>query len=188
MNKRNIVAIFFLLFATAAWAQQKPTEIDKSTMDMNYWPSNYPFLKMAGKVKENPIARIIYSRPLKNNREIFGSTIKYNELWRLGANEATEIEFFKSVKVGNKTLPKGRYTLYCIPSENTWTIIFNNDNFCWGSFVYDKKKDVLRTNVAVETIGETIEAFTMFFEEQKKGVNLIIEWDNKKAFLPLSVL
>jgi hypothetical protein len=186
MNKALLI-IVNLLFALTVMAQQKPTELDKSMMDMNYWPSNYPLLKVTGKVKENPTARIIYSRPLKNNREIFGTAIKYNELWRLGANEATEIEFFKPVKIANKIVPKGRYTLYCIPTENKWTIIFNNDNFCWGSFVYDKKKDVLRTEIPVETLNESIEAFTMFFEEQKKGAQLIIEWDNKKAVLPIGI-
>ncbi len=106
-----------LLFSTCLLAQQKPTDLDKSPMDMSYWPANYPILKMSGKAKDVPVARVIYGRPLKNGRDIFGGIIKYNELWRLGANEASEIEFFKNVKIDGKAIPKGRYTLYCIPTE-----------------------------------------------------------------------
>ena len=84
-----------LILGIVAMAQQKPTELDKSPMDMSYCPANYPLLKMSGKAKDLPAIRVIYGRPLKNNRPIFGGIIQYNEMWRLGANEATEIEFFK---------------------------------------------------------------------------------------------
>ena len=168
-------------------AQPKPTELDKSPMDMNYWPANYPILKMSGKAKDIPTARIIYSRPLKNNRLVFGGIIKYNELWRLGANEATEIEFFKNVKIDGKPLLKGRYTIYCLPTETKWTIIINKDNYCWGNFIYDIKKDVLRATVNIEKNTETVEAMTMYFEDTKTGANLIILWDDVKVIMPIGL-
>ena len=62
------------------------------------------------------------------------------KVWRLGANEATEIEFYKDVKIGGKKVPKGRYTLYAIVSENVWTMILNKDTDTWGAFKYDSKK------------------------------------------------
>ena len=133
--------LFLALFISIAGiAQQKPTELDKSPMDMSYWPANYPLLKMYGKAKDQPIARIIYGRPLKNNRVIFGGIIKYNEMWRLGANEATEIETFRTIKIGSKILPIGRYTIYCLPNLEKWTLIINKDNYCWGNFTYDQKR------------------------------------------------
>src|SRR5476649_2988453 len=99
---KSIISFIFLLAAFCAQGQQKPTDLDKSPMDMSYWPPNYPLLKMNGKANELPVGRIIYGRPLKNNRSIFGGIVKYNELWRLGANEATEAEFFSNVKIGGK--------------------------------------------------------------------------------------
>lgn len=173
--------------ALTAYAQPKPTELDKSPMDMSYWPANYPILKMSGKAKDQPYARIIYGRPLKNGRIIFGGIVQYNEMWRLGANEATEIEFFKAVKVAGKTLPKGRYTMYCLPSENKWTIIFNKDNFCWGSFTYDSKKDIARSDIGLDKNTEIVEAFTIYFEESKNGANIIFLWDDVKASLPVTL-
>jgi hypothetical protein len=174
-----------LFLTLAGFAQPKPTELDKSPMDMSYWPANYPILKMSGKAKDQPVARIIYGRPLKNGRAIFGGIIKYNEMWRLGANEATEIETFQTLKIGGKNLAKGRYTLYCLPTENKWTIIINKDNFCWGNFTYDSKKDLIRTDIDVEKNTEPAEAFTMYFEDAKNGANLIFLWDDIKTILPI---
>ncbi len=180
--------LFFvsLCFSVCLSAQQKPTDLDKSPMDMSYWPANYPILKMSGKAKDVPVARVIYGRPLKSGRDIFGGIIKYNELWRLGANEASEIEFFKNVKIDGKSIPKGRYTLYCIPTEKKWTLILNKDNFCWGNFSYDAKKDLLRTDVEISRNTDNTEAFTMYFEETKNGAQMVILWDDLKAGLPIS--
>ncbi len=184
---KYLLTLCFFISALAAQSQPKPTELDKSIMDMSYWPNNYPILKISGKAKDMPMARVIYSRPLKNNRTIFGGIQKYNELWRLGANESTEIEFFTNVKVAGKAVPKGRYTLYCIPTENKWTIMINKDNFSWGHYAYDIKKDLLRADIDVEKNSDTVEAYTMFFEETKTGANLIMLWDDKKAILPISL-
>ena len=176
-----------MAIASSLWAQPKPTEMDKSPMDMSYWPANYPLLKMKGMAKDQPIARVIYGRPLKGGRTIFGGIIKYNELWRLGANEATEIEFFKNVKIAGKLVAKGRYTFYCLPTEKKWTLILNKDNFCWGNFTYDGKKDLLRTDVDIEKNTENVEAFTIYFDDIKNGANMVILWDEIKSVLPISL-
>ena len=185
---KAFISFFILLLALQTSAQQKPTDLDKSPMDMSYWPANYPILKMTGKVKEQPIARIIYSRPLKNNRTIFDGIIKYNEVWRLGANEATEIEFFAPVKIGGKLINKGRYSIFCIPNATKWTIILNKDNYAWGSFMYDNKKDVIRVDLDIEKNVEIVEAFTAFFEETKQGANLFLLWDDVKTALPITLV
>jgi hypothetical protein len=145
-------------------------------------------LKKSGKAAALPIARVLYGRPVMNGRNIFGGILKYNEIWRLGANEATEIEFFTNVRIGVKTVVKGRYTLYCIPTEDKWTIILNRDNYSWGSFTYDSKKDVLRADVDVDRNTEKIEAFTMYFEDGKNSANLVILWDDLKANLPITIV
>ena len=82
-------------------------------------------------------------------------------------------------------MAKGRYTVYCIPAENKWTLIFNKDNYVWGSFTYDSKKDVLRAEADIDRNTETVEAFTIYFDETKTGANLVILWDDTKAILPI---
>ncbi|MEO8582893.1 MAG: DUF2911 domain-containing protein, partial [Flavitalea sp.] len=121
-------------------------DVDKSPMDMSYYPPEYPILKMTGKVVAPPIARVIYSRPFTDGRVIFGNLIKYGEHWRLGANEATEIEFFTDVSILDKKVKKGRYILYCIPFEDKWTLVLNNDLYVWGLKIHSSA-DVTSFNV-----------------------------------------
>lgn len=172
---------------TSLKAQTAPTDLDKSPMDMSYCPASYPILKIQGKVGNIPVARLIYSRPQKRGRVIFGGEVKYNEVWRLGANEATEIEFYQNVKIGGKKVAKGRYTLYCIPTDNQWTIILNKDLNSWGAFNYDSKKDILRIDLPLQNQTDSVEALTMYFETVNNGANLIMLWDTVKAVLPINL-
>lgn len=180
--KKIVFLAAFVLAAQFAMAQPKPADLDKSPMDVSYYPSNYPHLKMQGKASGEPSARLIYSRPQKKGREIFGQEIKYNEVWRLGANEATELELFKNAVIGGKKIAKGRYTLHCIPTETKWTIIVSRDNYNWGSFTYKSDKDAARIDVPVQKNSEITEAFTMYFTAN----NLEILWDNNKVEVPVT--
>jgi len=183
---RPLFLVLAIVTSILANAQQKPTDLDKSPMDMSYWPSNFPMLKLSGKASGEPFARVIYGRPQKNGRTLFGDIVQYNTIWRLGANEATEIEFFVPVKIDGKLVPKGRYTLYSIPNETNWTLILNTDNFSWGNFSYNAKKDLLRVQVPVIKTMDTTEAFTLYFEETNLGAGLIVLWEQVKVMLPIS--
>ena len=180
--KKIIFLLGFVLAGQLLSAQSSPTDLDKSPMDISYYPANYPILKMRGQSKGDPYARIIYSRPQKKGREIFGQEVKYGEVWRLGANEATELELFKRASIGGKNVPRGRYALYCIPTPTTWTIIINKDNYNWGSFTYKSDKDVARIEVPVQKNNDITEALTIYFENN----NLTILWDYIKVVVPIS--
>src|SRR5436305_5852089 len=176
---RSPLLLLVLSFCVAATAQaQSPmTPLDKSPMDMSYYPVDYPIMKVQKKTDAPPVARVIYGRPQKNDRVIFGDLVPYDMVWRLGANEATEIEFFKDVKVDGKKLAKGRYTLYALPSPDKWVLIFNKDTDSWGAFAYDQKKDVLRTTVNVINLQEVTDIFTIFFQgKEKNNTKLVIAW------------
>lgn len=184
--KKYILPILALCFtATLLHAQSKLPPVDKSPMDMSYYPSGYPVLKIQDKATEPLLARVIYSRPQKNGRTIFGDLLEYGKVWRMGANEATEIEFYQNVKINNTKIKKGRYTLYCIPYADKWTVIVNKETDTWGSFKYDAKKDVVRMDIPVEKQTEIAESFTMAFEKSATGTNLIIAWDDIKIALPI---
>ncbi len=174
---------FLLLSFCSAEAQQKPTSLDKSPLDVSYCPPNYPILKMNSKVDPHPVARVLYSRPLKAGRPIFDGIVRFGEIWRVGANEATEIEFFRNIKFGNKTIHKGRYTLYAICQPETWTIIINSEKDAWGIY-YNQKKDVARIDVPVQKSNEIVEPLTIYFEEAKSDYFLNIMWDDVKVAVP----
>ena len=181
----GLLAVFQLLFICLL-AQTSMPPVDKSPMDMSYYPANYPVQKIQDKITEPLAARVIYSRPQKAGRTIFGGLVKYGEVWRMGANEATEIEFFKHVRIDGKKIAKGRYTLYAIPNETSWIIIINKETDTWGSFKYDAKKDLIRKEVIVQKTDALIESVAMAFEKSVTGFNLIIAWDNVKASLPFT--
>jgi len=186
--KKNILPLFiFQLFFFTAIAQNNNLPlVDKSPMDMSYYPANYPVLKIQDKITEPLVARIVYSRPQKAGRIIFGDLVKYDEVWRMGANEATEIEFFKQVKIEGKKISKGRYTVYAIVNENSWTIILNKETDTWGAFKYNPKKDVVRATASTQKTDSVIEYLSMVFEKATSGFNLVVAWDNVKAILPIT--
>ena len=187
---KQILLIAFLFTASASFAQSngmKLPAIDKSPMDMAYYPVNYPVLKIQDKATEPLVARVIYSRPQKNNRTVYGELVEFNKVWRLGANEATEIEFYRDVKIGGKKIPKGKYTLYALVDPQKWTMIINKDTDTWGAFKYDEKKDLVRVSVPAQQTTEAVDAFTMFFEKTLNGVNLNILWDTVQVSLPIAL-
>jgi hypothetical protein len=183
--KNFSMSIALVICSLSAMAQNKLPPVDKSPMDMSYYPNSYPVLKIQDKVSEPLVARVIYSRPQKNGRSVFGELLEYGQVWRLGANEASEIEFFRNVTLAGTRVKKGRYTIYCIPFPDKWTIIINKDTDTWGSFKYDPAKDVLRTDVPVQQ-NEILESFVMAFEKAPVGASLVIAWDNLKVNIPFT--
>jgi len=159
-----------------------PTDV--SPMDMSYYPVDYPKLKMSNSISEPPVARLIYSRPHLQGRKMFGQIIKYGDPWRLGANEASEIQFYRDVTIQGKKIPAGRYVLYCIPYEDKWTIILNSGIDTWGLKI-DASKDLYRFDVPVISKKPQVEYFTMVFEKTDQGADLIMAWDTYVARLPI---
>src|SRR6188474_960421 len=132
MKQITLLALLIISVLVGTSQTNNLPPVDKSPMDMCYYPGNYPVLKIQDKVTEPAVARVIYSRPQKSGRTIFGDLIEYGKVWRLGANEATEIEFFRNVKINNILVRKGRYTLYAIPYPDKWTMILNKETDLWG--------------------------------------------------------
>jgi hypothetical protein len=160
--------------------------VDVSPMDMAYFPVDYPKLKMAGQLAATkPLARVIYSRPHLEGRHIFKEVLKYGEHWRMGANEATELELYSDAVILGKKIKAGRYILYCIPQPKEWTIIFNNNTDTWG-LQQDTTRDVARFTVPVKETTNSLEYYTMLFEQAETGANLLMAWDNVEVRLPFS--
>jgi hypothetical protein len=159
---------------------------DRSPMDMIYFPTDYALLKMSGKITSLPLMRVIYSRPQKQNRKIFGDLVKYNIPWRLGANESTEIEFFSTATIQDKKIKPGRYVAYCIPQETTWTFVFNSNLYSWG-LEQNRQKDLMQFDAPVEKTNMPIEYFTIAFEKiDEKTTDMLFLWDDVKTKLTIT--
>jgi len=159
--------------------------VDISPMDMAYFPSDYPKLKMSKAISTTPLARVIYSRPHLQGRHIFHEVLKYEEPWRLGANEATELELFSDATILGKKIKAGRYSMYCIPHKDNWTVVINSSIDTWG-LEPDLSKDIARFTVPVSTTNNTLEFFTMVFLKKETGAELLMAWDDVEVRLPIS--
>lgn len=191
MNKIILFACIFALLVVEANAQ-KMRGIDKSPMDMAYYPDNFAHdRKFAPKlIGDLPaIVRVTYSRPAKKDREVFGTKIvPYGEVWRLGANESTEIKFYQDVTIQGKKVKAGTYSLFAIPTATEWTIILNKDLDFWGAYSYNKDNDVLRVSVPTKKTDEMIENFSI---QCLKGSNdketiMKMAWDTTLVEVPIS--
>ncbi|MEP6514451.1 MAG: DUF2911 domain-containing protein, partial [Parafilimonas sp.] len=124
------------------------------------------------------------SRPHLNGRVLFKDVLKYGEPWRLGANESTEIEFFKDVTIQGKKVKTGRYIIYTIPNEKKWTIILNSNINTWG-LRQDSTKDLFHFEAPVIIVDHHTEYFTMIFNDADYGADLLMAWDNLEVSLPI---
>jgi hypothetical protein len=159
--------------------------VDVSPMDMSYFPVDYPKLKISNGVTPPPLVRVIYSRPHLQRRRLFHDILKYDEPWRLGANESTEIQFFKPAIIQKTRVAPGRYILYCLPHPGKWTIVLNSNVDSWG-LKQDSTKDVHRFQIPVSAGNQRLEYFTMLFEKSPTGTDLVIAWEDVVAKLPIA--
>jgi len=184
-RKFNLV-VLFVLFGFAVSAQEvKFPSLDSSPADIAYYPLN------AVKVKKGedsaPLIKVLYSRPSAKGRTVFGTLAAFGEVWRVGANESTEIKFFKPVVIGGKNIAAGTYSLFAIPNQDKWVIIINKQTDRWGAYTYDEKKDVVRIEVPVKPLATALESLSITFTPMASGANLIIGWDKTSVEVPVTI-
>ncbi|GAB2540528.1 hypothetical protein GCM10027085_34150 [Spirosoma aerophilum] len=160
-------------------------------MDMAYYPDDFAHdRKFApAKVGNKVFARVTYSRPAKKEREVFGKLIPYDKVWRVGANEATEVKFFTDAVIQGKKIKAGVYSFYVIPKENEWTLVLNTDLDQWGAYNYKPELDVLRINAPVKKTDELVENLSIQFRKAGDKVLesvLMIAWDNVLVETPVT--
>ena len=178
-------AFMIMLVSTASFSQNFAA-LDKSPMDMAYYPNNFAHDRKPG---EKAIIRVTYSRPKKSDREVFGKLVPFGKVWRAGANEATEIKFYEDVELAGKKVKAGSYSLFTIPGEKEWTITLNSDLDYWGAFSYKDKKDVLRVTAPTTQTDAVVENFTIQFANKggQQGV-MKLAWDKTVVEVPFRTL
>lgn len=127
--------------------------------------------------------KVLYCQPSKKDRTVFGGVVKYDKVWRTGANAATIIELPQDVRIAGNRLAKGRYSLYTIPTPTDWTIIINRRTGQWG-VSYKEAADVLRVTAQTRTYRPPAEQFFISFEPQPGGLNMLLTWDETQVIVP----
>lgn len=139
-----------------------------------------PALKASGKSGAANIT-ISYGSPAVKGRKVWGELVPYGKVWRTGANDATVIEFDADVKVEGQALAKGSYSLFTIPEESEWTIIFNKKPKQWGAYSYKQDDDVLRVKVKPGKSASFNETLNISVADGK----VYIRWENIEV--PISI-
>ena len=165
-NSILLISIFAItLVSSLQLTSQEFKSLDKSPMDVAAFPASYK--------NSDKIVKVTYSRPQLNGRDL-AKLAPPEKIWRTGANEATEITFYKDVVFGGEALKAGTYSLFTIPSLNgDWTVIINSERNIWGSYYYNQDKDVIRVSGKTSKVEENIEAFSIIFD---KDMTLKMGW------------
>jgi len=135
---------------------------------------------------------VFYNSPAKRGRVIFGELVPFGKVWRTGANEATMLETNKDLSFKGKILKAGKYTIWTIPQEQSWTVIFNSEVGQWGIDYNgvanrDPKNDVLSVEVPAVIQEKEFEQFTISLEKMDEDHELIFLWDKTLVSVPFTV-
>ncbi len=134
---------------------------------------------------------VFYNRPFKKGRDIFGGLVPYNQVWRTGANEATTFETNKPLNIKGLPLPAGKYTLWTVPKDSVWTVIFNTKQYSWGvnsemKPMWDPNYDALDIEIPTQKLDTIVEQFTIGFDNSIGRLYLTMAWDDIKIALPIN--
>ncbi|MFL5617194.1 MAG: DUF2911 domain-containing protein [Gemmatimonadaceae bacterium] len=128
-----------------------------------------------------------YSRPLARGRTLLGGIIPYDNVWRTGANAATQFTTSKPITLAGLQLPAGGYTLWTVPRRNGVDLIVNKQTGQWGTS-YDASRDLGRAPMTTETRTTPVEQFTISIAgaDATHGT-LAMEWGSFRWTAPIMV-
>jgi hypothetical protein len=167
--KVGLMSLVLLFTSTSIFAQTKasPAETAKGTIN-------------------GANISVSYSSPAVKGRKIFGGLVPYDQVWRAGANEATVFTTDKQVMIGRTPVAAGSYSIYAIPGEKSWKIIFNSQTGQWGTAkggvsTRVPEKDV--TTIEVKSSKTAALEERLKYEVTSKGITLA--WENQSVLIPV---
>jgi len=130
-----------------------------------------------------------YNRPSKRGRVIFGNLVPFGKIWRTGANSGTEISFSTDVSINGENINEGTYSIFSIPNEDSWQIIFYSDIDLWSvPRNWEESKIIFQSNFKSNTNNKVVETFSISFEDiTNNNVNLVFSWDDTNVIVPIDV-
>ncbi len=127
-----------------------------------------------------------YGRPHRRGRTIFGDVVPWNQVWRTGANAATQLGTDRDLVFAGTTVPAGTYTLWTLPAESGAQLIINRQHGQWGT-EYHAEQDLVRVPLTRTSLAEPVEQFTVVLEPAGNGGTLRMRWDTTEYSIPFTV-
>ena len=132
-----------------------------------------------------------YSRPSKRGRDIFGNVVPYGKIWRTGADNCTTISFSTDVVIDSQTIQSGKYSIFSIPSKESWDVILYSDTELWGvPRDWDKDKIVFKSTYKTNqlNVNSIDETFTISFSNiTNNDADLTFSWDYVSVTINIAV-
>ena len=150
--------------------------------------------------------KVTYGRPYVRGRDIFGNPtdggtylVPLGELWRTGANEATEITVTRPVLIAGERLEAGTYSVFTVPGASSWTVRFNTQLGMDGTGrfdpetrriipSYDEADDVLVVEIPSGSLAEDVDQFTIAFETAEGGAHMVLSWERTEVRIPIAAV
>lgn len=123
-------------------------------------------------------ARVLvdYGTPIKRGRAIWGALVRYGQVWRTGANQATHFTTSQTLRFGSLEVPAGTYTLFSIPKVDGGLLIINRQTGQNGQ-TYNEERDLGRVPLRARPLSETVEVFTIRVDEENGRGLVRLQWD-----------
>src|SRR6201984_1188950 len=160
-----LVTLLLPVFALLACAQ-----------DASKRPS--PAAQAQCKFSDGKTVKSDYSSPRMKGRKIFGGLVPYGQVWRAGANDATTLVTDTNIRIGDKDVPAGSYTIFTVPNADKWVLIISKKTGEWGIPYPGADMDLVRADMNASSTASPVENFTIAFDKGSKGCTLRIEWAN----------
>lgn len=156
--KRSLLALTLLATASVAGAQAPTLQAAPSTRAT-------VVVNLAGPRGSNLAPGKItldYGQPHLRGRKLHtGNLVPLDSVWRLGANQATGLETDVDLVIGGLEVPKGKYTLFALPTASGWKLIVNRNTGQWGT-AYAAAHDLGRVDLRRRELASPVEAFSMW--------------------------
>ena len=118
---------------------------------------------------------INYGRPSLRGRDLL-SMAPVGTVWRLGMNEATQIDSAADLTVGGKAVAAGKYTLWLKKTgDNAWTLNFHPKTGVWGAPEL-KEGYIAEAPLKFEKAGDSAEQVTITLSDNKGNAGIKIQW------------
>ena len=129
-----------------------------------------------------------YGRPLARGRVLLGDVLPFDEVWRTGANAATQFSTSAPITLDGMRVPAGTYTLWTVPRKDGHADLIVNKQFGqWGTD-YDAGRNLGKQPLSVDAATPPVEKFTISIVPAgaRKGT-LVMEWGSFHWSAPIVV-
>ena len=150
-------------------------------------PRESPPARLSQQVGLTDIA-VDYVSPAVKGRKLWGGIVPYGQPWGFGGRQAPRVRFGRDVRIGDKLVPAGLYSLFAIPDRADWTLVLDKGaDQPGGGREHRAELEVARVRTRPKA-GPAREHLTFLFASfTDDDASLEFQWDKLEVVLPIAV-